>query len=323
MDNQFDDLWQDKLRPWLAKREGEQRAAKQRFWTWLPIGALTGAALASLIVFLGWDPRIALLALAAGIFVGWMGGIDKLQNLQRKIKLELLTEIARATGLKYAVKPYLPTRYHRFLEHGIIPGHDRKHFEDHFEGEIHGCDFELYEAHFEKKVRQKRGYRWVTVFRGVLIRIGFPRKVEGVTVITRDKGIFNAFEAFGRKFKDKKLERIGLVDPKFEKIFEVYGDDQMIARYMLTPSFMERLLALESAFHGKNVRALFDEDSGSGELLIAAETGDQFEVSNLFNPVPDKSKTMGVVDEIRLVTEMIDLLVEPAQFGAHGEKPHV
>ena len=79
------------------------------------------------------------------------------------------------------------------------------------------------------------------------------------------------------------------------------------------------MLALEKAIEGKNVRALFDEDSGSGELLIAAETGDQFEISSLFNPVPDKSKVMGVVDEIRLVTEIIDLLVEPAQFGEHGK----
>lgn len=318
MAGQFDDLWQEKLQPWLAAREDEQRAAKRRFWTWMPISVLAGSALAALVAALGWDPRIAAVVLFGCVWIGWAGGIDGLRTLQRKIKVELLTEIALATGLKYALKPYMPTRYHRFLEHGIIPRHDRKHFEDHFEGEVHGCDFELYEAHFEKRVRQRRGHRWVTVFRGVMIRIGFPHKVEGVTVITRDKGFFNVFEAFGRKLKKKKLERIRLVDPKFERIFEVYGNDQMIARYMLTPSFMERLVALESAFQGKNVRALFDEDSGSGELLIAAETGDQFEVSSLFSPVPDKKKVMGVVDEIRLVTEIIDLLVEPAQFGEHG-----
>jgi len=319
MAGQFDDLWQDKLQPWLAARADEQRAAKQHFWIWLPGGALAAVIVTGGVGALGWDPRLSVLGVIVCLVIGWAGGIEKLDALKKKIKLELLTEIARTTGLKYALKPYLPTRYHRFLEHGIIPRHERKHFEDHFEGEMHGCDFELYEAHFEKKVRQRRGHRWVTVFRGVMIRIGFPHNVEGVTVITRDKGVFNMFEAFGRKLKKKKLERIGLVDPKFEKIFEVYGNDQMIARYMLTPSFMERLLALESALEGKNVRALFDEDSGSGELLIAAETGDQFEISSLFNPVPDKSKVMGVVDEIRLVTEIIDLLVEPAQFGEHGK----
>ncbi|MDG1419238.1 MAG: DUF3137 domain-containing protein [Maricaulis sp.] len=316
---QFDDLWQDKLQPWLTARADEQRVAKQRFWTWMPMGTLIGFTLGGITSAMGGEPRLIVVLVLGCIAIGWAGGIEKLKSLKKKIKLELLTEIARTTGLKYALKPYLPTRYHRFLEHGIIPRHDRKHFEDHFEGEVHGCNFELYEAHFEKRVRSRRSTYWVTVFRGVMIRIGFPHNVEGVTVITRDKGFFNVFEAFGRKLKKKKLERIGLVDPKFERIFEVYGNDQMIARYMLTPSFMERLLALEKAIEGKNVRALFDEDSGSGELLIAAETGDQFEISSLFNPVPDKSKVMGVVDEIRLVTEIIDLLVEPAQFGEHGK----
>jgi len=100
-------------------------------------------------------------------------------------------------------------------------------------------------------------------------------------------------------------------------VFEVYGNDQVIARYMLTPSFMERLLALETGFKGKNVRAVFDENSGKGELLIAAETGDQFEVSSIFKPVPERADVMKVLEEIKQVTDLIELLVEPSQFGDH------
>jgi hypothetical protein len=131
---QFDDLWQDKLQPWLTARADEQRVAKQRFWTWMPMGTLIGFTLGGITSAMGGEPRLIVVLVLGCIAIGWAGGIEKLKSLKKKIKLELLTEIARTTGLKYALKPYLPTRYHRFLEHGIIPRHDRKHFEDHFEG---------------------------------------------------------------------------------------------------------------------------------------------------------------------------------------------
>jgi len=40
------------------------------------------------------------------------------------------------------------------------------------------------------------------------------------------------------------MKRVGLVDPVFEKIFEAYGTDQVEARYLLTPTFMQRLVRL-------------------------------------------------------------------------------
>ena len=46
------------------------------------------------------------------------------------------------------------------------------------------------------------------------------------------------------------LRKVGLEDPHFEKIFEVFGDDQVEARAILTPVFMEELVALETAYAG-------------------------------------------------------------------------
>jgi hypothetical protein len=314
---ELDALWQEKLQPWLASLEGERRAAYRFFWVMLVLGLALGASSSALAASYELPWQIVLLVLfGIPVLLGSIG-VHRLSDLAMRVKVRLLGELARVSGLDYSLKPYLPSRFGRFEEHGLLPDHHRRHFEDHFEGELHSADFELYEANLERRYRTRNGTRYRTVFRGVLIRIGFPRKVEGVTVITRDKGWFNGFEALGRSFGSRKLERIGLVDPRFEKAFEVYGDDQVIARYMLTPSFMERLLALEAAFKGKNVRAVFDENSGRGELLIAAETGNQFEVSNMFKPIPGRREVVTVLEEIRLVTEIIDLLVRPSEFGKH------
>jgi len=236
------------------------------------------------------------------------------------VKRELNARIAESFGLSYDAKPAAPSRFDAFTGHGLAPRGDRRSFEDRFYGALHGAEFELHEAHVKERRRTKNRTYYVTVFRGVLIRIAFPRTIEGVTLVTRDKGFFNALEGWAKKtFSGKKLERIGLVDPKFEKAFEVYGTDQVMARYLLTPSFMERLLRLEQRLDGKNVRCVFDEalseGAGRGELLIVAETGNQFEPGSLFKPLNDRARVERLHGEIVLIDEIIQTVLEPARFS--------
>ena len=315
MDARFDSLWREKLEPWLAGLEQERRQAVRRLFIGLGAGAVLGPLAGFALGVQLEEPGLVLMGLFLGLAIGGGFGYQRLRGLRKQVKVRLNEGVAEVLDLRYALKPPTPRRFDTFCDLGLLPSWDRHSFEDHFEGERQGCDFELYEAHLEEKRRSKNGTHYVTVFRGVLIRINFPRKVEGVTVITRDQGIFNGLEAFGRSFGKTKLERIRLVDPDFEKAFEVYGNDQVLARYMLTPSFMERLIALEAALKGKNVRAAFDQDSGEGELLISAETGNQFEAGSMFKPLADASRVERLVDELSRVIALLDLLVEPAKFG--------
>ncbi len=317
MDDRFQSLWTDTLEPWLAGLEGDRKRFIRQRWIWAAGGLGLGAAVAGVLAFNEVEPVLTIMALVVTPLLGFVIGSHALGKMSKRIKLELNTTIAEALGLVYSPKPYSPARFDRLREFGLLPSSDRRKFEDHFAGEQDGCEFELYEAHLEQRRRTKKRTYYVTVFRGVVIRINFPRKVEGITVITRDAGWFNGVQSFARGFGSHKLERIGLVDPEFEKAFEVYGNDQVLARYMLTPSFMERLLALETSLNGKKVRAAFDEDSGEGELLIAAETGNLFEVGSMSKPLTEPGRFNKIVEELGHITGLIDLLVAPAQLGEH------
>ncbi|WP_300543352.1 DUF3137 domain-containing protein [Maricaulis sp.] len=311
-------LWNDRLKPWLEGLESERRAAVRERRLWTLGGAVLGLGAGAAVAANTGEAVIAAFGLAGGLVAGLLIGNRRVHRLAKRVKSRLNTAVAEALGLSYAGTPAEPARFSTFRDYGLLPSSDRRAFEDHFSGHREGCDFELYEAHLEQKRRSDKRTYYVTVFRGVLIRINFPRRVEGVTVITRDRGWFNGLAALGRSFGSNKLERIGLVDPKFERVFEVYGNDQVLARYMLTPSFMERLLALEESLHGKHVRALFDADSGQGELLIAAETGDFFEIGTMSRPLADQSRVQALVGELTQVLGLIELLVEPAKFGEHA-----
>jgi hypothetical protein len=297
------------LTPWLEAKEAERKQAVRRFLMSIPIALVLAAVAGAAGAVFSWPAPviIGLAVVAAGLTLAL--GASAMNTLRRTVKVQLNTRMAEAFGLSYREKPPTPSRFDAFKGHGLVPGGDRRSFEDNFQGALHGADFELYEAHVEERRRTKNRTYYVTVFRGALIRIRFPRTVEGVTLVTRDKGIFNAFESWGKKTfgsNGKKLERIGLVDPTFEKQFEVYGTDQVMARYLLTPSFMERLLELEALLKGKNVRCVFDEsladEPGQGELLIAAETGNLFEPATLFTPLTDPKR----VDDLHADIEMIE-----------------
>lgn len=318
MNEEFRGLWRETLEPWLAGLEAERKSSVIQFLVWMIGGAVLGIAVAAYFYSRGGE----IIFLPFGAFFGGIAGTliggGRLNRLRTSVKGELNGKIAEVCQLSYALKPVAPARFDTFKGYGLLPSYTRCGFEDHFSGERLGCDFELYEAHLEQYRKTGKTSHYVTVFRGVLIRINFPRKVEGVTVITRDAGVFNGLEALGRSFGSRKLERIGLVDPKFEKAFEVYGTDQVLARYMLNPAFMERLLALETALKGKNVRAAFDEHSGQGELLIAAETGNLFEAGSMFKPLADEARVTTLVADLTRITEIIENLVKAPELGEGG-----
>jgi hypothetical protein len=315
---ELDAAWRE-LQPWLEQLEVERTDKLRRFWRSLPLAIGAAILVGGGSAFVDAPGQISAImgVIVAGLVISW--GFGPLISLKERLKIGLNQRLAESFGLSYRQEPAAPAQFDSFRAHGLIPTHDRRSFEDHFSGEAHGAHFELYEAELKQRRRSKNRTYYVTVFHGALIRIRFPRTIEGVTLITRDKGWFNALEGWSTKTfgrAGRKLERIGLVDPKFEKLFEVYGTDQVMARYLLTPSFMERLLELETLLKGKNVRCVFDESladgDGEGELLIAAETGNLFEAGSIFAPADQRERVETLFKEIKLIDDTIATVLEPA-----------
>ncbi len=224
----------------------------------------------------------------------------KFGKLSLETKQTLVAKICQHIGWNFHSTEFIPIPLDVFLEYGLLSRPDRSRFEDQMWGLAHGCAFRLNEAHLEKKTRNsKGGTNWSTIFRGVLIEIDFTREFLGQTLIMRDAGLFN------RK-KRGELKRVGLVDPVFEKIFECYGTDQVEARYLLTPTFMQRLVDLETLLSGKRLRAGFV----GGKLHIAISAPNQFEAGSMFKPLTDTARTQKILDEIGTVFDIVDMVAK-------------
>jgi hypothetical protein len=118
------------------------------------------------------------------------------------------------------------------------------------------------------------------VFEGSIMSLGFARMFQGITLVEGD-GRRRAWLIGSEKDECEiggvSLARADMVDPRFEDRFTIWTSDQTEARYLVHPEYVERLVAIEEAFSGQNIRALFH----GGELLIVLETGNLFESGSL------------------------------------------
>lgn len=299
-DAQFDALYKTRIEPLFTAGEADRKAAVATFNQRIAIGAPIALAIAA-AVFFYFDEVFA------GLIVGAICGVIAftvaylpLQKVSDRMKDASLNAIAAAIGVSYRGAGGTPPALNRFNTLNLLPSYDRSHFEDFFHGERQGCAFDLCEAKLEDERRDKDGDKdYVTVFRGQIIRIAFPKKFNGITVVKRDAWVFNALRGMG------ELKRVGLGDATFEKAFEVYSNDQVEARYLVHLVFMERLLELEKAFNGRRIRCGFQD----GDLLIAVEGDNKFEIGDMFKPLADPARARKIVGDIAEVMKLMDAVL--------------
>ena len=136
-------------------------------------------------------------------------------------------------------------------------------------------------------------------FRGVFIEFDMNKNFEGHTFVL-ERAVTNR----GIKFDRSKFEEVILEDPSFMQKYEVYSDNQVEARYVLTTSFIERFLNMKMAFRAKYIRASFKD----GKIIIAIDAGrDLFQMANLSKDT-DSDTFTELFEEILSVLELINVL---------------
>jgi hypothetical protein len=303
-DTAFGDLYAKRIAPILRGGEGDREAAMKTYVFRCIVGGAGSVALAAFVFAMWQDAWNALIAGGVAFAAAHWYAYRPLQEVATAMKSGSLSAIANAIGCRFDLGAFEPEALPRFSELQLLPSCDRSTFQDCFAGEHHACAFTFYEGHLETRVQTKNGSRWHTVFRGQLIRIAFPKKFHGTTIIRRDAGIFNVLQRWSTS-----LQRVGLGDSRLEKAFEVYSNDQVEARYLIHPVFMERLIALETQFKGKRLRGAFVD----GDLLIAIEGGDKFEIGSMFSRLDDIERARVIVKDVAEIMRVIDAVLTAEQ----------
>lgn len=178
-----------------------------------------------------------------------------------------------------------------FKASGVVPHFTSESYDDIFTGSHKDVNMEIVESDFVVGHGKNRR----TVFSGVVIKLDMNKNFTSHTVITPDT-LFH-------KSPVKDLRHTTLEDVQFEKKFDVFTNDEVDARYLITPTFMERLKGMKTAFKADKIRCSFYGQY----LLVALSTNkDLFSLCSLVKPMDDAQQYFQMYEEMVSIVKLID-----------------
>ena len=136
--------------------------------------------------------------------------------------------------------------------------------DDYVQGMVGKTSLEFSEINVQSVTTDSEGRRQAsTVFKGLFLVADFNKSFQGKTFVLPDTAekYLGSIGSMLQSWNAARGELIKMEDVAFEKEFVVYGDDQIEARYILSTSLMERILAYKKksnrpvylSFIGSNV----------------------------------------------------------------------
>jgi len=130
--------------------------------------------------------------------------------------------------------------------------YDKYEGEDLVKGETYNVKFEFSDIHTQYKTTDSKGKtHWHTIFRGTFFVSEFNKDFKGSVLVYPDytEKFLGYFANSLQKLHFKNLEFVKMDSPAFEKEFKVYASDQILARYILSNSFMEKIVKFKNSIN--------------------------------------------------------------------------
>jgi len=197
----------------------------------------------------------------------------------------------------------------QFMGSRIFKRHpDRYKGDDLVRGKLGATQIEFSEIHAEYKTEytDSKGHRhtqWHTIFKGLFFISDFNKNFKGRTIVLPDTAE-RIFGHIGKMFQSWNVTRgelIRLEDIEFEKLFAVYGDDQIEARYILSTSLMKRIVD----FKKKSKRPIHLSFVGSKIHVAISYTKSLFE-PRVFKAILDFTPIQEYFEDLILAVGLVE-----------------
>jgi hypothetical protein len=299
----FDDFFRDSLTEILNPLEQERKKiAVTGLLTYFFIGATIILLIITVSQHSEWTGIAAFICLLLMIVL-LVRFYYKRKDYVRGFKEKIIRRIIEFIDTSLSYKPGMCINRNDYENSGLfLKTPDRYQGDDYIEGKRDKTFFCFSELHTEYKVNTGKSSYWETIFRGIFFIADFNKKISNRTYVwSSENPQLNFFTKTFSSFS-RNLEKVTLESNDFDKEFIVYGSDQVEARYILTPSFMERMMKLR-------------ETMGSGISFSFVDTNINVAVpikENLFEPkifsANDYQKLGDYYNTIYIVFDIIDEL---------------
>ncbi|MFH1771797.1 MAG: DUF3137 domain-containing protein [Candidatus Omnitrophota bacterium] len=292
-----------------TKRKG---IVKNLIYAAIPItGILTVFAL--FIIRSSQDPGVLIIFAALSLFIFAAVYYFFTRDYVREFKSAIIHKIVKFidSGLDYSRERCIGESV--FKESRIFKNNiDRYRGDDYVSGKIGATEVKFSEIHAEYVTRDSKGRRtYHTIFKGIFFIADFNKSFKGKTVVLPDTAerLFGHIGSMLQSWNFTRGQLIKLDDPEFEKIFAVYGDDQIVARYILSTSLMKRI----TDFKKKTKRQIYLSFISQNVYVAISYTRNLFEPRVFktlldFNPIKeyynDLALAVGIVEDLNLNTRI-------------------
>ncbi len=284
--------------------EKRKKIANNLIWG-MVIAGVVGIAVAIIIS----NPR-ALFFLPVVLFaiygiVFQLQGRDFVSDFKYRIIKEIVEFID--PGLNYQSGNFIP-EYAYMASEIFKTNPDRYHGKDYVSGKIGVTTIEFSQIHSEYKTEHidRNGHRrtqWHTIFKGIFFIGDFNKNFQGRTVVLPDTAE-KLLGFLGTSLQSMNFTRgqlIKMEDPEFEKLFVVYGDDQVEARYLLSTSLLQRIVN----FRKKSNEKIFISFVRSKIFVAIDHARDIFE-PRIFKTLIDFAPIQEYFEHLTLVLGLVD-----------------
>jgi hypothetical protein len=214
----------------------------------------------------------------------------------------------------FSITPYCSFPKDVYHSSNLFPtSYDRSSASERIEGSLGKTKFVAMNIATDKEHRTKDSsgktrIRYESVYRGLLVQADFNKKISGRTSVRTDSGerFVGGLARTAQRLKAtfSKTSLIELENPDFESVYQVHSTDAVEARYILTPIFMERILALRQK-RGVGFQIAFQDS----KVIVAIPASSELYNApfDLMNISASAERMMAEIFEVLELIEDLDL----------------
>ena len=238
------------------------------------------------------NPFFVLSGLLLGVFIYLIFSDKGAKEWRNKYKTQVIEAIVKSFFGESGV--YEPQNGHseaEFMGTELFNrSPDRYHAEDLIKGMVDKTLICFSEVKAEYKTRNSKGkISWHTIFKGILFTADFNKHFIGRTIV-KQKSFWNFFSQ----------GNIELENPAFREEFAVYSHDGIEARYILSPSLMEKILLLNKNWGGSLGFSFI-----RSQLIIAIPSYKNFFEISIWSKVESQNKWL---KDWQIIADMVTIV---------------
>lgn len=175
----------------------------------------------------------------------------------------------------------------------VLRQHGSISYDDYIKGKYKDLNIEIQELSLYKRVKNYN----TCVFHGLIMSVDVKKEFKNKTVFYADKELQNDADIKG-------LESVYTEDVEFNKMFNVYSNDQIEARYIFSPIFMEKMKSvmlknpqykINGEFYNKKLYIVLSSDKNWFEIPFFKSAEN---ISVFYQPVNDICNLLLIADNV-------------------------